>query len=206
MMIHVKVRSSTSYHISLVKFGGLPMDLSALKLAIDFQQWFTCLPSFWLVNQATFLSQHLVWHLEQNDIQLEGIMGSTTMGNSWHPNTPKNIFDAIKHAFIAKERNSFHLMGKILDCVHPKDFLNFDSKLYSKQALRPPQHKILVAYCTSNYKLIIEMVGGRLSQSLGIKEYANFVQKRHWKTRCTLCWSTPSTTPLEIGSLPYFIM
>ena len=40
MMCHVKVRSSTIYHILLAKFGELPIELYTHKLTMGFQQWF----------------------------------------------------------------------------------------------------------------------------------------------------------------------
>ena len=45
MMSHVKVCSLTTYHILLVEFGELPMELYALKLTISFQQEVAHLPS-----------------------------------------------------------------------------------------------------------------------------------------------------------------
>ena len=38
VMCHIKVRSSTTYHILLAKFGELPPELHILKLTSDFQQ------------------------------------------------------------------------------------------------------------------------------------------------------------------------
>ena len=37
MMSHVKVCSSTTYHILLAEFGELPIELYALKLSMDCQ-------------------------------------------------------------------------------------------------------------------------------------------------------------------------
>ena len=38
MMPHIKVRPSKTYHILLVEFGELPMELHALKLTLTFEQ------------------------------------------------------------------------------------------------------------------------------------------------------------------------
>ena len=57
---------------------------------------------------------------------------------------------------IAKEWKSFHLYGKKLDYLHLKDFLKYKSEFYLKQLLTPPQRKIIVAYRTSNHRLVIE--------------------------------------------------
>ena len=38
MMSHVKVRSLTNYHILLVKFGEIPIEIYTLKLTTGFQQ------------------------------------------------------------------------------------------------------------------------------------------------------------------------
>jgi hypothetical protein len=62
MTSHVKVCSLTTYHIMLVEFGELPMELYALRLTMSFQQCLAHLPSFCVANQATSLSQH---HVEQ---------------------------------------------------------------------------------------------------------------------------------------------
>jgi hypothetical protein len=77
MMSHIKVHSSTPYHILLAKFGEPPKGLCALKLVVGFQQWLTHLSLSWLVNQATLLSQHPT----QNDKHVEGIIESMTLGN-----------------------------------------------------------------------------------------------------------------------------
>ena len=173
------------------------MNLYAFKLAIGFQQQFACLSPFWLVHQATFLSQNLIeqgfdtWNKMTSDWKASwGLPKWETLDI---PTPPKNTFDAIKHAFIGKEWNSFHVLGKKLDYVHPKDFLNYEC-----ESLLPTAPQTI--------DLPLKLASGRLSQSLGIKEYVNFVMNKYWKMRYTLCWSTPSTTPLEIGPLPYFRM
>ena len=56
MASHIEVRSSTTYHIMLVEFGELSMELYALKLSISFQQCLAHLSSSCLANQATSLS------------------------------------------------------------------------------------------------------------------------------------------------------
>jgi len=56
MMSHVKVHSSTTYHILLAKFGETPIELQALKLTLGFQKWLAHLSPSWLVNKAPSLS------------------------------------------------------------------------------------------------------------------------------------------------------
>jgi hypothetical protein len=68
MVSHIKVHSSTTYHILLARSGELPNELNALKLTMGFQQRLAHLAPSWLVNKATSLSQHLTkqglstWH------------------------------------------------------------------------------------------------------------------------------------------------
>ena len=68
MMYQVKVHSLTTYHILLVEFGELPIEVYTLKFTMRFQQWLAHLASSRLVNKATSLSQHLAkqgfdtWH------------------------------------------------------------------------------------------------------------------------------------------------
>ena len=59
MMSHVKVSVFIGYHILLVEFGELPLELHALKLTIGFQQKLVHLSPSWLVNKVASLSQHL---------------------------------------------------------------------------------------------------------------------------------------------------
>ena len=59
MMCHVKVYSSTTYHILFAKFGELPIELYALILSLGFQHRLAHQPSSQLVSQATSLSRHL---------------------------------------------------------------------------------------------------------------------------------------------------
>ena len=91
---HVKVHSSTTYHILLAKFRELPMDLCALKLTTGFQQRFAHLPFSWLVNKATSLSQQpsptRILHLVQINNHVEDIVGFISLGNPWQPNLIKN--------------------------------------------------------------------------------------------------------------------
>lgn len=57
----------------------------------------------------------------------------------------------MKHAFLANEWNFVHLTEKKLNYLeHLKDFLNFECESHLKQSLTSLQHKIIVAYCTSN--------------------------------------------------------
>jgi hypothetical protein len=55
-----------------------------------------------------------------------------------------------------KEWNSFHIARKQLDYLHLKDIHN-ECELYLNWPLTPPQRKIIVAYCTSNPLLAIEI-------------------------------------------------
>ena len=48
---HVKVRSSTTYHILLAKFGELPIESYSLKLTMGIQQRLAHLFPSWLVKQ-----------------------------------------------------------------------------------------------------------------------------------------------------------
>ena len=73
-----------------------------------------------------------------------------------HPLRHLRSFDAIKHAFLAKELNSFHLMQMKLEYLHLKGFRNYECVSYLKQPLTPSSHKIIVAYRTSNHRFAIE--------------------------------------------------
>jgi hypothetical protein len=53
MMSHVKVCSSTTYHILPAEVGELPIELYTLKLTMGFQQPLTHLSPSWLVIKAT---------------------------------------------------------------------------------------------------------------------------------------------------------
>ena len=44
-------------------------------------------------------------------------------------------YDDIKEAFLAKEWNSFHLVGKKLNYLHLKDFLKYKCEMHLKQPL-----------------------------------------------------------------------
>ena len=72
-----------------------------------------------------------------------------------NPTPSKITFDDLKEVFLAKEWNSLHLSGKKLDYLHLEHFLKF--KLYLHQSLTPPQCKIVVAYCTLNRRVAIEI-------------------------------------------------
>ena len=56
MTSHVKVSTSTIYHILKARFGELPIELYALKLTMGFQQWLTHLSHSWLVSKVASLS------------------------------------------------------------------------------------------------------------------------------------------------------
>ena len=62
MMSHIKMHSSTIYHILLVEFGELLIELHPLKLTINFLQQLAQVSPSWLVSKATSLSQHMVEH------------------------------------------------------------------------------------------------------------------------------------------------
>ena len=82
--------------------------------------------SSWYVNIAT----SLLWHLAEQGFDTwhrSTIMWKISWGLShWQtqdkPNHIKTRYDDIKEAYLAKECNSFHLLGKKLDCLHLKDF------------------------------------------------------------------------------------
>ena len=63
----------------------------------------------------------------------------------------------IKEAFLAKEWNSFHLLGEKLDYLHLKNFLKYECELYLRQPLTPPQCKTIATYYTLNQRLAIEI-------------------------------------------------
>ena len=74
-----------------------------------------------------------------------------------NPATSRTTYVDIKEVFHAKEWNSFHLSRKKPYYLYLKNFLKYECELYLKQSLTPPQHKIIMAYCTSNHWLIIEI-------------------------------------------------
>ena len=80
--------------------------------------------------------------------------------SQWHPHdnptTSKIVYDDIKEVFLVEKWNSFHLSRNTVDYLHLNDFLEYECELYLKQSLTPPQHKIIVAYHTSNHRLAIE--------------------------------------------------
>ena len=52
MISHVKLCSTTTYHILSAKFGNFPIELHAFKFTIGFQQWLAHLSPSWLVKKA----------------------------------------------------------------------------------------------------------------------------------------------------------
>ena len=68
---------------------------------------------------------------------MEGIMEFTTRGTHDIPTPPKITFDAPKQDFVAQEWHYVHLMGKKLDYVHLKHFLNYDANRTWEQPLSP---------------------------------------------------------------------
>jgi hypothetical protein len=107
-----------------------------------------CPPTLLLVvGRATSLSWHFA-EQEFNTCHRSRTMCKPSWGLShWQHDHIRITFEA----FLAKERNSIHLLEKKLDYLDLKDFLKYESKLYLKQPLTPSQHKIIVAYCTLNY-------------------------------------------------------
>jgi hypothetical protein len=136
---HVKVHSLTTYHNLLAKFGELPMDLYARKLTMDFRQRLTHLPP--PPSRCVIQATHSPNTLPNNNLtpgtnrqpcgRHHG--GSIPWGNHNKPSSFK--IDDLKAPFLTKEWNSFHLLGKILDYLHLKDFLKCQCKLYSKQPI-----------------------------------------------------------------------
>ena len=95
-----------------------------------FQQRLPHLPSSWLVNQTTSISQHL---------DEQGLETSHKMASNWKASwglpqwktleispLPDTAYGLIKHAFLAKEWNSFHVARKKLDDLRLKDFLTMN--------------------------------------------------------------------------------
>ena len=114
MMSHVKVRSSTTYHILLDEYGEPPIELNALKLTMGFPQQLAHLSTSWLVNKAASLSQHLA------ELGFNTWYKSTTMWKtSWdlshwethnNPTTSKKTYVDIKEVSLARKWNSSHLL------------------------------------------------------------------------------------------------
>ena len=111
--------------------------------------------------KATSLSQHVVeqgfntWHKSTT-------MWKTSWGLSHQENhdnltTSELAYEDRKEAFLAKERNSFHLSRTKRDHLHLMDFLKYKCEFYLKHASTPPQRKIIVAYHTLNHGLGIEI-------------------------------------------------
>jgi len=166
MISHVKVCSLTTYYILFSLYGKLSIEIYALQVMMGFHQWLAHLPSSWLVNQACSISQHLAQQRGSRMAQIyshvESILGIVS---SW--GQPKHIKNRIwwyQGVFLAKEWNSFHLLGKKLDHIHLKELLKYECELYLKPPLIPPQCKIIVAYRTLNCRLLIEF--GRWSTIL----------------------------------------
>jgi hypothetical protein len=91
----------------LAKLGDLLIELYALKLAMGSQQWLACLPSSWLVSQATSLSRHLVEH-GFNSWHKSTTMWKASWGPShWkphnNPTTSKIALNDIKEVYLSKE-------------------------------------------------------------------------------------------------------
>ena len=106
MMSHIKVRSSTTYHILLVEFREPPIELNTLKLIMGFQQQLTHLLPFGLVSKEASLSQHLV-EQDFNTWYKSATIWKTSGGLShWethdNPTISKTTYVDIKEAFLAK--------------------------------------------------------------------------------------------------------
>ena len=122
MMYHVKVCSSTTYHILLYEYGELPIELHTLKFTLGFQQRLTHLSYSWLVSKATSLSRHLAKHGFYTWHKLTTMWKTSWSLSHWdtldNPTTSKIAYDDVKEAFHTREWNSFHLSGKKLDYLH----------------------------------------------------------------------------------------
>jgi hypothetical protein len=144
VMSRIKVHPLATYHILWAE-SGLPMELYAIKLTLSSQQRLVHLPSSWLVNQATSLSRHLdeqganTWH--ESTTMWKASWGLSHRGDN--PTTSKFTFVNIKEVFLAKESNSFHLLGRKLDYLHLKDLLKYKCEWYLKQPLTTSQRKII---------------------------------------------------------------
>ena len=137
MMSHIKVCSSTNYHILLAEFGEFLMEIYAHKLIMGFQQRLTHQFPLWLVSNATSLSQTLAKQGFNTWCKLTTVWKTSWGLYHWetHDNltTSKTTCIDIKEVYLAKEWDSFHIVGKKLDYLHLKDFLKYVHKLYSKQ-------------------------------------------------------------------------
>ena len=78
-------------------------------------------------------------------------------GRSWMMHVSAGTFNDLKKAFLAKGWNSFQLSEEKLQYIHLKIFFKYKCVSYLKQPLTTPQHKIIVAYYTSNHRLAIEI-------------------------------------------------
>ena len=117
-MSHVKVRSSTTYHILSAKFRELPIELYARKLTMGFQQRLAHLPSSWLVSQAASLSQHRLnkdLTLGTNQQPSRRHYGVYLIGKPTKPTTSKIALNDIKETFLAIDWNFSHLLMLKLD-------------------------------------------------------------------------------------------
>ena len=91
MMSHVKVWSTTTYHILLAEFRELPIELYTLKLTMGFQQQLAHLTPSWLVSKATSLSRNQAeqgfntWHKWTTMWKT-----SFSLGNPWQTKHIKN--------------------------------------------------------------------------------------------------------------------
>jgi hypothetical protein len=113
------------------------------------------------------------------------------------PTPPKSIFDDIKHAFLAKEWNSFHLTWKKLDYRTSKILSIVNVNCTWSNHWHHPNTRALLITTPQIIDLPLKLVGGWHSQFIGIKDYVNLILKMQLKTRYTWYWNVPSTTPLE---------
>jgi hypothetical protein len=65
--------------------------------------------------------------------------------------------DALKHAFLAKEWNTFHLKGKRLGHLHLKGLFQLRMWIVLESTLDTTQRKIVVAIDTSSHIVDIEI-------------------------------------------------
>ena len=77
-----------------------------------------------------------------------------------HDNQPhqKSHLIISRRLYLLKEWNFVHLLGKKLDYFLLEDFLKYECGLFLKQLWRPPKHKIIVAYRTSNHRFANETI------------------------------------------------
>ena len=79
-----------------------------------------------------------------------------------------------KEVFLTKKVELFPPLKEETIIPSPQGFLKYKCELYLKQSLTPPQCKIIVAYCTSNHRLTIDIGQWTTIPILEILDYATF--------------------------------